>query len=478
MKLTLKEKASYGIGAVGKDMVYAIVSGFLMYYYNDVLGISATFIGVLFMIARIFDACNDPFMGIIVEKTNTRLGKFRPWLLIGTVLSAISLFIMYSVPKSLSGTPLLVYVSVAYILWCTTYTLMDIPYWSMIPAITESGKDRENISVIARSCAGLGYAIPTALTMILVPLLGGRDELLDRPDERLGFKIFAGIISILFILFILITVKNVKEKTREAFRAPTIREMFSALFHNDQALVVVVTIVIFNSSLYLTTNLAVYFFKYDIGNSALFGLFGTIGGATQIISMTLLPALRTRFKRMTIFIGAILCTIIGYALLFVFGTLSITNIICLGIAAVVIYFGFGLATVLTTVFLADTVDYGEWKSGQRSESVIFSMQTFVVQLASAFAVFIAGVGLDLIHLDKEAETQTVQTLFGMRVLMIILPIIGLIISILYFKRKYKLTDAYIGEINARIKENRQRDEKAAAEISAEDSGYRRISSDQ
>lgn len=448
MKLTVREKVSFGMGAVGKDMVYAIVSGFLMYYYNTVLGISATFIGVLFMVARVFDALNDPFMGIIVEKTNTRMGKFRPWLLIGTVLSAISLFAMFAVPRSLSGTSLLIYTSAAYIIWCTTYTLMDIPYWSMIPAISESGKDRENISVIGRCGAGVGFAIPTALTLGIVPILG-------KGDERLGFKLFAGIISILFIFFILITVINVKEKTQEEYKAPTIKEMFSALFSNDQAMAVVITIVIYNASVYLTTNMAVYFFKYDIGNQALYGIFGTIGGATQILSMSLLPVLRKKFKRMTIFIGAISIAIFGYALLFLFGTLKISNIICLCISAVIIYFGFGLTTVLTTVFLADTVDYGEWKTKQRSESVIFSMQTFVVQLASAFSVLIAGIGIDLIHLDKNAEVQTASTLLGMRILMIIIPILGLISAVIFFVRKYKLSDEYLEKINTELKVQRE-----------------------
>ena len=445
MNLTGREKISYGLGAVGKDIVYCIVSGFLLYYYNTVLGISATFIGVLFMIARVFDAFNDPFMGIIVEKTNTKLGKFRPWLLIGTVTSALSLFIMYSVPKGLTGTPLLIYVSVAYILWCTTYTLMDIPFWSMIPAITRSEKDRESISVIGRSCAGLGNAIPTALTMYLLPILG-------HGSERLGFRWIAGFIAVFFIVAILVTVINVKEIERPQVRSPRIKEMFQALFNNDQAMAVVITIVIFNASVYLTSQLAIYFFKYDIGNSALFGIFGTVGGATQILSMTSLPLLRKKFQRRTIFSGALVLTILGYALLFILGTLKNSNLILLSLAAVIIYFGFGLATVLTTVFLADTVDYGEWKTKQRSESVIFSMQTFVVQLASAFSVLIAGVSLDLVKLDVNAEVQTEATLQGMRVFMIILPMLGLLASILFFRRKYQLTEKRMSEIITALKE--------------------------
>lgn len=448
MKLTLKEKASYGVGAIGKDMVYAIVSGYLMYYYDTVLGISATFIGVLFMVARILDAVNDPFMGIIVEKTNTRFGKFRPWLVIGTVLSAISLYFMFSVPRGLTGVPLLVYASVAYVVWGTTYTLMDIPYWSMIPAISQSGKDRENISVIARSCAGVGFAIPTALTMTLVPILG-------QGDKRLGFQLFAAIIAVLFLLSTLINVTNVKEKTKVKLETPTIREMFQQLFRNDQAMIVVITIVIFNASLYLTSTLAVYFFEFDIGNEELVGVFGTVGGATQILSMMLLPALRKKYKRMTIFVSAIITAMIGYAFLFVLGTLNIANILLLGLAAVIIYFGFGLATVLTTVFLADTVDYGQWKTGKRSESVVFSMQTFVVQLASAISVLIAGVGLDLVGLDSEAATQTDGALLGLRVLMIIFPVIGLAISALFFRSKYKLSDDRMEQILSEINEKEQ-----------------------
>lgn len=451
MNITIKEKVSYGIGAIGKDMVYAFVAGFLMYYYNTVLGISSTFIGILFMGARIFDAFNDPFMGVVVEKTKTRFGKFRPWIFIGTILNAGVLIAMFSIPESVKGTSLLVYASIAYVLWGVTYTIMDIPYWSMIPSISKSGKDRENITVVARSCAGFGFALPTALTLALVPILG-------KGEERAGFRILAIGIALFFMVALSITAKNVKEKTQPSQqKSPTIKQMFMALIKNDQALVVVIAIIVFNSSLYLTQNLAIYFFKYDIGNAGLFGVFGTVGGATQILSMLMLPVLRKKFDRSKIFVGAITTTIGGYFFLFLLGALHITNIILLCIAAVIIFIGFGLATVLTTIFLADTVDYGEWKSGQRNESVIFSLQTFVVKLASAISVLFAGIGLDLIHLDIHAVKQTASTLFGMRVLMIVLPIIGLCISIFIFKKKYKLTDHYLNVI---IEETKNRRDEA------------------
>ncbi len=444
MKLSNKVKASYGIGAVGKDMVYALVNSFILYYYNTVLGISATFIGVLFMVARVFDAVNDPFMGILVEKTNTRMGKFRPWLLAGTITNAVVLYFMFAVPKGLSGNGLLLYVSVAYILWGITYTLMDIPYWSMIPAITESGKDRENISVIARSCAGLGFAIPTALTMVMVRVLGGG-------DERRGFALFALFVAVFFVIAISITVKNVKERAKADRKTATIKEMMMSLLHNDQALVVVVAIIMFNASLYLTQQLAVYFFRYDIGNAELFGVFGTVGGIAQILAMMSLPALRRKFRSRQILTGAIVTALAGYVMMFLLGTFGINNLILLCIAAVIIFIGFGLATVLTTIFLADTVDYGEWKNRSRNESVVFSLQTFVVKLASAISVLIAGIGLDLIRLDTDAATQTADTLLGLRLIMLGIPMIGLTFSIIFFLRKYKLSEQKMAAIKADLK---------------------------
>lgn len=447
MKLSLREKSAYGIGAVGKDMVYSLVAGFLMYYYNTILGISATFIGVLFMAARVFDAFNDPMMGIVVEKTHSPIGKFRPWLIIGTLANAAVLVYMFSIPETMTGTTLLVVSSAAYILWGMTYTVMDIPYWSMIPAIASHGKDRENISVIARSCAGLGFAFPVALTMVLVPILGNG-------SERAGFSTLAMIIAAIFIVFIGLTVLNVKEKVKLKEKSPTIKQMINAILKNDQALIVVIAIVMFNASLYITQQLAIYYFKYDIGNAALFGIFGTVGGLSQIISMMLVPLFRKKLSSKKLLVAAICTALAGYTLLFVLGAFNIRNIIMLCIAAVIIFMGFGVATVLTTIFLADTVDYGEWKNGHRTESVVFSLQTFVVKLGSAISVLVAGVGLDVIKLDINAVVQTDATLLGLRVLMLGFPMVGLIASIIYFTKRYKLDDAKLDAIVEDLKKRR------------------------
>ena len=188
-QLGVKEKFAYGIGADGKDMVYMLSASYILYYYQDIMGVSAVAMGVILFAARIFDAFNDPVMGIIVAKTKTRWGKFRPWLFIGTLMNAVILFLMFSAPPALNGAGLTAYAAVTYILWGVTYTMMDIPYWSMIPAFTRSGKEREGLSALARSCAGVGSALITIVTVLSVSVLGklvGGNGHVD--IERLGYK--------------------------------------------------------------------------------------------------------------------------------------------------------------------------------------------------------------------------------------------------------------------------------------------------
>lgn len=314
-------------------------------------------------------------------------------------------------------------------------------------SLTEPGSERENLTVVGRTSASIGYAIPTALTMLLVTHLG--------KSERQGFAILAVMIALIFVVFETICVMGIKESKAIQGETPTLKEMLKALLSNDQAMLVVLSIILFNSSIYLTTQLALYFFKYDIGNSEIFGLFGIIGGIGQMLSMMSFPVLRKRWSTKQVLVGGIGLTILGYVMLFALATLNQTSIIYLGLSAFIIYIGFGLVTVLTTIFLADTVDYGEWKTGQRNESVIFSMQTFVVKLASAISVLISGIGIDLIGLDVNSAQQAPETLLGLRVLMTVVPILGFVVSLGYFIKKYRLTEAETKHIAEELAVRRQ-----------------------
>ena len=451
-----KQFAAYGLGAVGKDMVYALSASYIMYYYQDILGLSATFVGFILMIARVFDAANDPFMGVVVAKTNSRWGKFRPWLFTGTILNAFVLYALFAAP-AVSGKALMIYFAVMYILWGVTYTMMDIPFWSMIPAVTSTIKDRENLSVVGRTCAGVGYALINVFTVMAVSKLGGG-------IERAGFRLFALIIAILFVIFILFTCFTIREQKVENMQTTSVKEMFKALFNNDQAIVTVVTIVLINSALYITSNLLIYFFKYDIGGTTwkdAYTLFTSVGGISQILGMMVVyPILRNKLSNTIIFKLGLCLAIFGYAFLLALCLLGYSSVLTmLMVPGVIIFVANGILTVLTTVFLANTVDYGEVKTGHREESVIFSMQTFVVKAASGLAVFITGVSLDLIGLtSKDGLGEGIPTfsspLLGLRLLMTILPMIGLVLALVLFTRKFILTDEKAEQIRKQLEEKK------------------------
>lgn len=479
MKLSGKEKVSYGLGAVGKDMVYMLSASYILYYYQDILGVSSVAMGALLMAARVFDAFNDPIMGVLVAKTKTKWGKFRPWLFIGTLLNAVMLYLLFAAPPSLSGNGLVAYAAVTYILWGVTYTMMDIPYWSMIPAFTEGGKERENLTSLARSCAGVGSALVTILTMMCILALGGGNRISPDFDklspedqavqlaaqaavEREGFRIFALIIAIIFVVFITVTCICVKEKSTVDMESPSVGQMFKALIQNDQAMTVVITIVLVNCSLYITSNLLIYFFKYDVAGANWYGtytLFNAFGGGIQILSMMLFyPLLRKFISSMKIFNLSIIFAIAGYGVLFLCMCLGVHNLVVLCIPGFFIFVAFGMLTVLTTVFLANTVDYGELKNNRRDESVIFSMQTFVVKLASGVAVFIASICLQLSHLSKDTSNvdEIVEAVDGshlivLRMTMALIPIIGFIIACIIFRKKYILTDEKLAEISETLR---------------------------
>lgn len=460
MKLTGQEKISYGLGAVGKDMVYMLSASYILYYYQDILGVSALAMGIILLGARIFDAFNDPIMGVIVAKTRTKWGKFRPWLFVGTLLNAFMLYFMFAAPPALDGKGLVAYAAVTYILWGVTYTMMDIPYWSMIPAFTEGGKEREGLSTLARSCAGVGSAIVTIITMKCVYVLG-------QGDERIGFKWFALIIAILFFLFILTTCLNIKERSTVSVDAPSVGQMFKALLQNDQAMAVVITIVLINCSIYITSNLVIYFFKYDFGGAGWYNgytLFNTFGGAMQILAMMLFfPVLRKFLSTIQVFYVSFAMAIVGYIVLLVLAFTNMSNVFLLFIPGFFIFAANGMLSVLTTVFLANTVDYGELKNNRRDESVIFSMQTFVVKLASGVAALVASVCLSVFHLNSDTENTkevvkaATQSVVGLRMTMTVLPIVGLLIAVFYFHKKYILTEQKVEEMAEEVKKRRAKE---------------------
>jgi melibiose permease len=456
MELKVRQKAAFGFGAFGKDVVYMLIATYLLYYYNVVLGMNSVFIGTIMMAARIFDAFNDPLMGIIVAKTETRWGRFRPWILAGTVLNAVTIYALYATPASMAESGQRVWLTVFYFAWGITYTLMDIPFWSMIPAITEPGKDREQLTSLARTCSGIGDAIPTVLTMTVVPILSASTVV---ADYRIGFKWWALIIAVVFVISEVVCVMSVPEKPIEQDMPTTkVSEMFKSLFRNDQAMTVVVSIILVYTSLNICGNLVLYFFQFDVGNEGAYSAFAAVAFGAQVFTMMIIPLLRKKFSKAQLFLAGFIIQIAGFVVILIMAYTNLYTpekwqILC--IPGVLIYVGYGMLNVIMTIFLSDSVDYGEIKNGTRDESVIFSMQTFTVKLASGIAVFLAGLVVDWIHLDVEAASQSAATLQGLRMWMTIPSVLLLICGIIVFKKCYKLSDEKMKEIKEQLELRQQ-----------------------
>lgn len=447
MKLKTSQKAAFGFGAFGKDLVYMLISGYLLYYYNAVLGMDSAFIGTVLMIARVFDAINDPAMGIVVAKTRTKWGKFRPWILCGTILNAVTIYALYATPASLGAAGQKVWLVIFYFAWGITYTLMDIPFWSIIPAVTEPGSDREGLTSLARTCAGVGDAIPTVLTMVIVPILSASSVI---ADYKIGFKWWALIIAVIFVVSEAVCVVAVKEKPiDEKEEAMHITDMFKSLFKNDQAVTVVVSILLVYAALNICANLVLYFFQFDVGNAGAYSVFAGVAFAAQVFIMMVIPAFLKKFSKNQLFLFGFIIQIVGFAVIII---MSLTHMytpatwFVLCIPGIMIYAGYGMLNVIMTVFLSDSVDYGEYKNGTREEAIIFSMQTFTVKLASGLAVFLAGFVLQWINLDVNAASQTSATLKGLLTWMTVPPILLLVVGIAIYRRYYKLDDKKMHEI--------------------------------
>ena len=438
-KLTSREKYSYGIGAYGKDLACGIVYTFLMIYFTDVVGINPAFVGTLFLMARLWDAINDPIMGMIVDNTRSRFGKFRPWIFIGTILNSVVLFLLFRKPD-LEGTSLYLYYSVMYILWGMTYTIMDIPYWSMIPTLATTKEDREKISVVPRIFASLGGLTVTTFGIALVNKLGNGNQIK-------GFEYFALGIVIIFIISTIVTCINVKEKTQVQVNNEkvNIKQAFNILKQNDQLLVFIGIVLAYNLAMQLAGGAAIYYFKYVAGKESLFSLYSFFKVA-EIGGLMLFPVVTRKIGRQQVFRMATILPMFGLITLFISGLIAPQSILFISVSAVLLNLGSGFLLGSTTVMLANIVDYGEYKLGSRNESIIFSAQTLLVKLASALSGWLIGVGLSLIGYVAGAAVQSNITIIGIRVIMTIIPSIVALVMYVIYKSKYKINGSFHDEI--------------------------------
>lgn len=434
--ISLKTKFSYGLGALGKDFACSIIYIFLMFYYTDVVGISAAFVGTLFLVARFVDAVTDPIMGMVVDNTRSRFGKFRPWIVIGTLINSIFLLLVFNT-HNIDGSMVYVYAVVTYILWGVTYTIMDIPYWSMIPSMSSKRVEREKLVVWPRLFASCAWTIMGTYGLYLVGFFGGE-------NKGSGFVSLSLAIIVAFIASALITFINVKEQIKDKRVATdkfALKDVFEIIGKNDQLKSLIGVVLSFNIAIQLVGGFAIYYFSYAIGREDLFPMFALVSGIAEVAGVFLFPKLCNLINRKFMWLVACAFPLLCSVILAFTGIFAPENGILVGIAGAALKFGGGLSNGLSTVMLADVVDYGEYKTGRRSESIIFSIQTMLVKFAGALSGFFVGIGLTAVGYVPNIE-QSEETILGLRALMIGIPTLLVLLSAYIYKKTYRLNGEY------------------------------------
>ena len=451
-KIGLGEKLGYGVGAVGLDLSYGMFYSYLSIYLTNALGISPAFLLIITPLARIWDGINDPMMGMIVDKTHTKMGKYRPWILTGALLNAVVLGLLFNNPGFASGsTGLYVYAAVLYVFWGMTNTLADIPFWSMVPSFASEEKDRNLVSTIARAFSGIGQGIISIFTPMAVAFFGGvagsKLDAMTSDTLSKGFGKWSVIMAGGLVLFALISVLSTKERrivvNKEKF---SFKAAINVIKSNDQLLVFMLFAMISNAGFYMTSGISSYYFTSVLGDLTLQSKFNLMGTVGSVLSILVVPVFSKFMNNRSIYKLSLGMAAAGYIGMAVMGYIFTGNVTALGLFYILTSLGTGSMFVNQTVMLADCVDYGEYKTGARNQSLTFSMKGFLQKMAYTVQAIIMYATFTVTGYDGEAAVQTAQAQSAISFLMFIVPPVMIIASLIIFTKKYKIFGDFKQEV--------------------------------
>lgn len=471
-----RNKICFGLGTVGRDALYSLVSMYLLVHLTDVVrfsdgGLAA--IGVMLTLFGIFDAVIDPFVGAIVDSTKTKWGKFKPWILIGMIGTGVLSVLMFH-NFHMGETAHIILLGVTYLLFSIFFSLNDIAYWSLMPAISKDQKVREGVGAFARICANVGM-----FSMVLIYLnVPSMFSFLNMSDRDVYF-VFAIITALIMWAFQSITIFGVKEDRSklEKEERTSLKDLWRALIGNDQLMVTAISMALFMIGYCTTTGFGTYYFKYAVGDEGMYMVFAAVLAVAQLTALSVFPLFRKKFTRKQLYVGSMIAVAVSYLIFF----LSFEWLPLIVIAGLGLFFAQAFIQLLMLLFLADAVEYGEWKLGKRNEAASFAVQPFINQFGGAaskgivsFTLIISGINMiaNAAGADPENAAAIIaatpdSSIWIMKLSMMILPLICILIGFVLYMKKFKIDEETYANILADLKAREEAEKNTASPASLE-----------
>ena len=469
MDISKRNKWSYSIGGIGRDMMFIMVSMFTLSYIQYTMKLSVlqfSAVSGVMILARVWDGINDPMMGMIIENSKMKSGKFRPWILIGGASNFLATILLFTIRPE--GWLFVVFFGVVYMTWGMTFTINDIAYWSLLPNLAKDNDSRNGLTNLILVFASIGQFLAGGLIPVLVT-----------GNAVTMYRVVGVSVSFIFLGFTLLTYFGVQENPREDKKTDnvTVKKMFQILFNNDQLVVMTVALLLHTiaSEIFVAFGLNFFYFEFGYGGEYL-TVFTVIFALGTLTALGLFSLLVKKFSRSQIMTFGVICLSIGYSLFFVNGMLFEMSLVVLYSSGFLAFFGISLFYVIMIVMTANTIEYNEFKTGHRNESIIFSVRPLMTKIGAALQQSIVTVILiasGVVTLTSEIADLEIQKSEGViadvtssanailasgttgmkmsiRFGMAIVPLICILVAFVLIKKKYIIDEAYFEEITKEL----------------------------
>ncbi|CBZ03084.1 MFS transporter [Clostridium botulinum] len=430
--INFSEKLGYGLGDFACNLVWNSLSMFILYFYTDVMGMKAAIISTLMLVVRIIAGFMDIASGIVVDKTKTKYGKARPWILWMAIPFGISTILLFSIPN-IGESGKLVYVVITYVLLNVIYTAINIPYGVLNSLMTQDQNERSEINIYRMFCSTAGSLCVSVLVLPLVSLFGG-----EQGAWIITFAIFGIVATFMFFITFKTTKERVTAVNEEKSQNISFKDGMKALIQNKYWIIIVLLLVVLFMNMGIMGGSMIYYAQYILNDKKLVGGLSIAQNIpTLIVMLTIaMPLIKKYGKRNTAILGSII-----FILGSLFALIDLTSVKLIYISIIVK--GTGIALISATVFalLADTIEYGEWKTNVRTEGLVYSAGNFGLKIGIGLGTAIVGWLLAFSNYNGSSKIQTNTAINAINILFIWLPMIlsGVQIILLKF---YKLDKIY------------------------------------